>query len=200
MVVKSLIEMIKGNPLNKLTTRELRTEQARLKDDLKRERDGINNIEKQKRKLFREGVGADVLKKKMLVQDIGAIDMEAKLKLKIFTTIHRQLRFITNLLTVKNYERQLRQMGLWKKLTSMSREKLQAYLIRVNLDGKEFDEVVADLNRPFETEVDEMPDELAEDEKRIFETWENVESGALDPETAERELSVEREPGDMEVG
>jgi hypothetical protein len=193
MGVRGLIEKIRGNPLEKLKVRELREEEIRLKNQLERVRKGIDDNEKEKKKKFREGIGADLFKKRMLVQEIQALDMEAKLKLRNFTTAHRQLRFVKNLLIVKNYEQQLKDVGLWKKLTAIPLANLEGFLIRISLDGKEFDDVLNELNKPFEMEVAEIGEEVAEEEKKILDSWEKVEAGALEPETAESELSIDRE-------
>ncbi|MCL0048281.1 chromosome assembly protein [Dehalococcoidia bacterium] len=193
MGVRELMEKIRGNPLEKMKARELREEEIRLKNQLERVRKGIDDNEKEKKKKFREGIGADLFKKRMLVQEIGALDMEAKLKLRTFTTAHRQLRFVKNFLIVKNYEQQLKDVGLWKKLTAIPQANLEGFLIRISLDGKEFDEVLNELNKPFEMDVAEIGEEMAEEEKKMLESWAQVEAGALEPEKAESELSIDRE-------
>jgi len=193
MVIGNVIDRIRGNPLDKLKVRELREEDIRLKNQCERLRKEIDDCEKDKKKKFREGIGADLFKKKMLFQEMQALDTEAKLRLKRFTTSNHQLRFIKNLLIVKNYERQLKENGTWRKLTSLPQEKLESFLIRISLDGKEFDEVLNELNKPFEMDVADIDSDVSEEEKKVLDSWEKVEAGTMEPEKAESTFSIDRE-------
>lgn len=111
----SFLEKIKGNPLDKMKIRELRSEEIRLKNRVEQIRKEIDKNEKEKKKLFGKGIGADPIKKKMLAQDMKGLDMEAKLKLKNFSTARRQLMFTQNLLIIKNYEKDLKNTEVWKR-------------------------------------------------------------------------------------
>jgi hypothetical protein len=193
MVIGNVIDRIRGNPLDKLKVRELREEDIRLKNQCERLRREIDDCEKDKKKKFREGIGADLFKKKMLFQEMQALDTEAKLRLKRFTTSNHQLRFIKNLLIVKNYEHQLKENGTWRKLTSLPQEKLESFLIRISLDGKEFDEVLNELNKPFEMDVADIDSDVSEEEKKVLDSWEKVEAGTMEPEKAESTFSIDRE-------
>ena len=144
------------NTIEKLSLRELQGEEIRLKNRLGRLKKDINQIEKKKKQLFQEGIGADKLKKKMLAQEIKGLDMEQKLKLKDFTTAQRQYTLVKNLIIVKKYEKELRKVGVWEKLANVEPEQLEQALIKINLDGKEFDDMVSSLNRVFEMEVAEF--------------------------------------------
>jgi hypothetical protein len=193
MVIGNVIDRIRGNPLDKMKVRELREEDIRLKNQCERLRKEIDDCEKDKKRKFREGIGADLFKKKMLFQEMQALDTEAKLRLKRFTTSNHQLRFIKNLLIVKNYENQLKENGTWRKLTSLPQEKLESFLIRISLDGKEFDEVLNELNKPFEMDVADIDNDVSEEEKKVLDSWEKVEAGTMEPEKAESTFSIDRE-------
>jgi len=181
------MKILKGfrkNPIEKLSLRELQEEEIRLRNRLERTKKEINNIERKKKQLFQEGVGADVLKKKMLAQEIKSLDLEQKIKLKDFTTAQRQYTFVKNLITVKRYEKELRKVGIWNKLTEVEPEQLENVLIKVNLDGKEFDEIVNNLNRVFEMEIAEFEGTEDQTERELMEAWAKVEAGETDTEEA----------------
>jgi len=179
-----ILDKFRKNPIEKLSIRELQEEEIRLRNRLERGKKEINNIEKKKKQLFQEGVGADILKKKMLAQEIKSLDLEQKLKLKDFTTAQRQYTFVKNLIIIKKYEKELRKVGIWNKLTKVEPEQLENVLVKVTLDGKEFDEMVNNLNRVFEMEIAEF--ETAEDqtERELMEAWAKVEAGEADSEEA----------------
>ena len=181
------------NTIEKLSLRELQGEEIRLKNRLERLKKDINTIEKKKKQLFQEGIGADKLKKKMLAQEIKGLDMEQKLKLKDFTTAQRQYTLVKNLIIVKKYEKELRKVGLWDKLSRVEPEQLEQALIKINLDGKEFDEMVEGLNRVFEMEVAEFEETEDQTEKELLKAWSQVESGEAEvDEVAERIASMDR--------
>jgi len=193
-VVKGLFERFRGNPLESLSIRELQEEELRLTNKLNKERAEIEKLEEAKKKKFQEGIGASALKKRVLAQEIQALDLEAKLRLQSFTKTQNMLKITRNLLVVKKLEKDLREQGIWKKLASMPREKLEEWLLKVRLDGRESNEILEELNRPFEMEIMEAEEGIGTEEKRLLELWEKVEQGALEPEKVEEELSVEREP------
>ena len=190
-------DKFKGNPIEKMTVRDLRTEELRLRNRVDRIRREIEKNEKEKTKLFQKGVGANSIKKKMLSQDITALDMESKLKLKSFTTARRQMTFTTNLLTIKNYEKELKNTDTWKKIVSIPPDQLEGYLIKLRLEGKDFDDVLTQLNQPFEMEVAEMEgEEMADGEKKLWDTWNKVEAGSMDATDAESTFSIESQLGE----
>ncbi|NJE60190.1 chromosome assembly protein [Thermococcus sp. 21S7] len=182
------------NTIEKLSLRELQGEEIRLKNRLERLKRDLNRIEKKKKQLFQEGIGADKLKKKMLAQEIKSLDMEQKLKLKDFTTAQRQYTLVKNLIIVKKYEKELRKVGLWQKLSNVEPEQLEQALIKINLDGKEFDEMVEGLNRVFEMEIAEFEESEDETERELMKAWSQVEAGEADvEEVAERVVSLDKE-------
>lgn len=187
-----LLDRIRGNPIDKIKLRELREEGLRLKNELDRIRKNIERIEKEKKTKFEEGIGADMLKKKMLAQQIKQLDMQAKLELKSFVIAQKQYTFVKNLEIIKQYEKKLREVGMWKKITSIDPEKLRDVLIRVNLDGKDFEDVLNELNRTFEMEIAEFEKTEDEVEKELMEAWAKVEAGEMDVENVEKVISVEK--------
>ncbi|WP_456453451.1 chromosome assembly protein [Thermococcus sp.] len=188
-----ILDRFRKNTIDRLSLRELQAEEIRLKNRLERLKKDINTIEKKKKQLFQEGIGADKLKKRMLAQEIKGLDMEQKLKLKDFTTAQRQYTLVKNLIIVKKYEKELRKVGLWEKLSSVEPEQLEAALIKVNLDGREFDDMVSSLNRVFEMEIAEFEESEDETERELMRAWSQVEAGEADvEEAAERVISIDK--------
>ncbi|AXI24707.1 chromosome assembly protein [Methanofervidicoccus sp. A16] len=189
--LNKLIGKFKGNPLDKLSIRDLEGERIRLKSKLDRIKKEIKSLDRQKKQLFKEGVGADTLTKKMLAQDIKSIEMEMRLKYKSFLTYQKQFNFVNNLLIVKKYEKELKNIGMWNKIKNIQPEILEAKLSNIILDGKEFDETVESLNRVFEMRIDEFDEEVDGVEKKLFEAWGQVESGEMDSEDIVNNLDLD---------
>ncbi len=188
-----LLDVFRKNPTDKIDLRELMEEEIRLRNQIDRIKKEIDRIEKTKKKKFEEGIGADKLTKRILAQEIKQLDMQAKLNLRNFETLHRQHTFVSNLIIIKKHERQLKETKLWEKLTTIAPEVLESALIRLQLKDKTYNEILSDLNRVFEVELVEAEVAEDEDEKRIFEAWKSIESGERSLEDVEKEISIEKE-------
>ena len=183
----------KNTGIDSLKLSELQEEELRLKSRINRIRKEVDAIEKQKMQLFNEGVGADLIKKKMIAQELKQLDMNGKLKLKNFVTLHKQYMFVSNLIIIKKYQRDLQTTPIWNKIQSVAPEAFESALIKVNLSGKGFENVLDDLNRVFALDVADSDTDLDEAEKQMFDIWNSVESGTLDAAEAESMLSLDKE-------
>jgi hypothetical protein len=190
-----ILDFIRGNSVDRLNTRELKDEEMRLQNHIELARKDIQKIEKQKKDLFKQGVGADLIKKKMLAQQLKHLDMQAQLKIKQFMTMHKQFMFVSNLVIVKQYEKELRQNKIWSKITNIEPSKFENALINVNLKGKSFEEVLNNLNNVFEMSLSDSGLEASTDdtEKQLLDAWSGVETGAIDVESAQKLISMEKQ-------
>lgn len=183
----------KHNSIDNLKLPELQEEELRLKSRINRIRKEVDAIEKQKMQLFNEGVGADLIKKKMIAQELKQLDMNGKLKIKNFLTLHKQFMFVSNLVIIKKYQKDLQMTPIWNKIQSVAPEAFESALIKVNLSGKGFENILDDLNRVFSLDVSDSDMDMDEAEKQMFDIWNSVESGSLDAAEAENMLSLDKE-------
>lgn len=190
-----IFDFIRGNSVDRLKTRELKEEEMRLQNHIEIARKDIQKIEKQKKDIFKQGVGADLIKKKMLAQQLKHLDMQAQLKIKAFMTMHKQFMFVSNLVIVKQYEKELKQSPIWSKITNIEPSKFENALINVNLKGKSFEEVLNNLNNVFEMSLSDSSLEQSTDdtEKQLLDAWSGVETGAIDVEDAQKLISMEKQ-------
>lgn len=190
--IKNSMDAFKKNPVDKLNTRDLQEEEIRLKNRMERIRKDINKIEKGKKQKFQEGVGADLMKKKMLAQEIKQLDTEARLKLKNFTTINKQYMFVSNLIVVKKYEQDLKKNKIWDKISEIGSDNFESALISTSLAGKDFEEVLNDLNRVFEMDITDFEAGEDEAESQLLDAWSSVETGAMDIDEVDQTISLEK--------
>jgi len=190
-----LIDFIRGNSVDRLNIRELKEEEMRLQNHIELARKDILKIEKQKKDLFKQGIGADLIKKKMLAQQLKHLDMQAQLKIKGFMTMHKQYMFISNLVVIKQYEKELKQNKIWTKITNIEPSKFENALINVNLKGKSFEDVLNNLNNVFEMSLTDSDLEQSTDEteKQLLDAWSGVETGAINVEEAQKLVSMEKQ-------
>lgn len=181
------------NRIEMLTITELQEEEIKLKSRINRLRKEIDRIEREKKLKFAEGVGGDLIKKKMLAQDLKQLDMTAKLKVRNFLALHKQYMFISNLVIIKKYQRDLQKTHIWEKIQTISPETIESALIRVNLSGKSFETVADDLNQVFALDLSDSDQDLDEAEKQMFEVWTSVETGSLGLDEAKDLFSIEKD-------
>jgi seryl-tRNA synthetase len=195
----SIWDTFRKNPVGKLKVRELQEEEIRLKNQIERARKEINKLEKEKKTRFQEGVGADLLKKKMLAQEIKQIDMEVQLKTQKFMAMHKQFMFVSNLVVIKRFEKDLKNTPFWDKITHIPPEQFESALINVNLSGKAFENVLDSLNQVFEMQIARFPDNEDETEKQLLDTWSQIEAGTMDLEEGVGTLSIEKDLEEREI-
>ena len=96
---------------------------------------------------------------------------------------------------MKKFEKELKQTPIWKKITNIEPAQFENALIRVNLKGKNFEEILNNLNNVFEmgltdAELEESSDET---EKQLMDAWSGVETGAIEVEDAQKMVSTEKQ-------
>ncbi len=195
----SFWDAFRRNPVDKLKVRELQEEEIRLKNQIERARKEINKLEKEKKTRFHEGVGADLLKKKMLAQEIKQIDMEVQLKTQKFMAMHKQFMFVSNLVVIKRFEKELKNTPFWDKITYIPPEQFESALINVNLSGKAFENVLDSLNQVFEMQIADFQTSEDEAEKQLLDTWSQIEAGTMNLEEGEETLSIDKDLEEREI-
>ena len=183
----------KKNSLDSIKLPELQEEEQLLKCKINRTHKEVDDIEKQKKKVFNAGVGADFIKKKMLAQEFKQLDMDEKLKFNHFKLLYKQYMFVSNLVVVKKYQKELETTPIWNKIRSISPDVFESALIKANISGKKFEDILDELNRVFGLSVSDAEMEVDEDEKKLFDAWDRVQSGSLDAAEAESMFSLEKE-------
>ena len=191
----AILEKFFGTPVERLKLKDLQTEEMRLQNHIEIGRKEIQKLDKKKKDLFKQGVGADLIKKKMLSQEIKHCDMQSQMKIKQFMIMHKQYMFVSNLVIMKKFEKELKQTPLWKKITNIEPTQFENALIHVNLKGKNFEEILGNLNNVFEmglsdSELEESTDET---EKQLMDAWSGVETGAIEVEDAQKMVSTEKQ-------
>lgn len=181
------------NAITKLKLSELQEEELKLKSRINRLRKDIDKIERGKKEKFTEGVGADLIKKKMLAQELKQMDMEGKLLIRNFVSLHKQYTFISNIIVIKKYQRDLQKNQIWDKIQGISPEAFESSLIKVNLAGKGFDNVVDDLNQIFVLDIADSDNDFDESEKQMLDIWNSVETGSMSEEEAGGMFSIEKD-------
>ena len=194
----SFWDTFRKNPVDKLKVRELQEEEIRLKIRLNvRARRSTNS--KRRRKSGSRRVGADLLKKKMLAQEIKSARHGDSTQ---DTKVHgdaQAVYFVSNLVVIKRFEKELKNTPFWDKITHIPPEQFESALINVNLSGKAFENVLDSLNQVFEMQIADFQTTEDETEKQLLDTWSQIEAGTMDLEEGAETLSIERDLEKREI-
>ncbi len=160
----------------------------------------VERLEKEKKELFRKGIGKSDIEKILLAEKIKDLDAEVKMKLREYNKLMRQRRALSNLVRLKKWEGKLREKGLWERIRSVEPERLMSMLTNVEFEEKVFEDNVERINEVLGTEFTKA--ELDESTKEILQLWEKVEKSELAPEAVEDRLTVKvaGEERESEVG
>lgn len=175
------------NRIDTLKIDDLRNEETRLDYDIDILYREINNISNKKATIFNEGIGADMLKKEMLALKLRELEFSGKMKLKEYKSKISEKTFVSNLITIKKYQEQLKDRPIWKRLRTLSTDELKQVLADVNIQGEDSEKVIEELNSIFEVSLDRDSLKSRHDDE-IFGVWEAVENGSLSPEAATEDL------------
>ena len=186
---------LSGNSLESVKLRELLEEQMRLKNQLAILNKEMAKFEKQKKDLFKQGVGADLFQKKMKIMEIKQIEMQVKLKFKNFNVMSKQYMFISNFVVLKQFEKQLKASPIWDKLKNIDPALFERMLITTDLNGKSFEDVLDNLNGVFELSTSDtaLEQSVDESEKQMLDAWSAVETGSINVDDASKIVSTEKQ-------
>lgn len=182
-----------GNSIDSVDLRELLEEQMRLKNQLAILNKEMTKFEKQKKDLFKQGVGADLFQKKMKIMEIKQLEMQVKLKFKNFNVMSKQFMFISNFVVLKQFEKQLKASPIWAKLKNIEPALFERMLISTDLNGKSFEGVLDNLNGVFELSTSDaaLDQSVDESEKQMLDAWSAVETGSINVDDASKIVSTE---------
>ena len=148
----------------------------------------IEKLEKQKKELFKKGVGKSDVEKLLLAEKIKDLDAEIRMKLKEYNRLMKQRRALSNLMRLKKWENKLKEKGIWEKIKSIEPEKLMQMLTNVEFEEQVFEQNIDKINQILGTEFAKV--EVDESTKEILQLWEKVEKAELTPEAVEEQLTV----------
>jgi len=174
--------------IEKMNVEDLEMERLRIDNQVNLLSKEIERLEKEKKELFRQGVGKSEMEKMLLAEKIKDLDSEIKMRIRDYNRLMKQRRVLSNLIMIKKHEQRLKEKGIWDKIKSLDQDKLLQILSQIQFKEEMFDrkldEIIESLERPYvQIKIDEST-------KEIMELWQKVEKAELSPEVAEEKLAV----------
>jgi len=179
------------NPIESMSIDELKIMEIKLTNKIEELQAEVRSIEKEIQILFEKAKNAKSKSEEVsLARRIKTLLQKKEMKLNAQAQLEKELRAVSNLLILKEYEEDLKSAGVWDKLRKLDPEELENWLISKNLEAKNRDELVSSV---IEMTSMAMEVDYEEDLDEILDAIRAVKEGNMEPEDAEKMLRKEKE-------
>ena len=179
------------NPLD-MPIDKIRESKIKLDIKIRTLEEEILEIEREIRKLFERAKKTKSKSEEITIATkIKTLSQRKKQLQNSHALLNKQMRFIDNILIIKENEEILKSTPLWNTLRSMSPEELEKYLIDKKIDSENIIETLNSALGITEDMLSSASEEYDEDIADILSTIQAVKEGELDVEDAKEIVSKE---------
>ena len=179
------------NPLD-MPIDKIRESKIKLDIKIRTLEEEMLEIEREIRKLFERAKKTKSKSEEITIATkIKTLSQRKKQLQNSHALLNKQMRFIDNLLIIKENEEILKSTPLWNTLRSMSPEELERYLIDKKIDSENIIETLNSALGITEDMLSSASEEYDEDIADILSTIQAVKEGELDVEDAKEIVSKE---------
>jgi len=197
MAVVGIYKLLKAGDIESLKIKDLRLMEIKLNkkiDDLNEE---IRSIASTIQSLFQKARETTTQSEEISIANrIKTLSQKKEMKQSAIMQLEKELRGVSNLLILKENERDLKESGAWKKLKKMKPEKMEKWLTSKTLEQRNRQELM-DTVVSMTSEAMESVD-YDEDLDEILDTKREVKGGNIEVEDASRKVMKEKR-GEEEI-
>jgi len=198
MAVVGIYKLLKGGDIESLKIKDLRLMEIKLNkkiDDLNEE---IRSIASTIQSLFQKARETTTQSEEISIANrIKTLSQKKEMKQSAIMQLEKELRGVSNLLILKENERDLKESGAWNKLKKMKPEKMEKWLTSKTLEQRDRQELM-DTVVSMTSEAMESVD-YDEDLDEILDTIREVKGGNIEVEDASKKVMKEKR-GEEEIG
>jgi len=197
IAVVGIYKLLKGGDIESLKIKDLRLMEIKLNkkiDDLNEE---IRSIANTIQSLFQKARETTTQSEEISIANrIKTLSQKKEMKQSAIMQLEKELRGVSNLLILKENERDLKESGAWKKLKNMKPEKMEKWLTSKTLEQRDRQELL-DTVVSMTSEAMESVD-YDEDLDEILDTIREVKGGNIEVEDASKKVMKEKR-GEEEI-
>ena len=197
MAVVGIYKLLKAGDIESLKIKDLRLMEIKLNkkiDDLNEE---IRGIASTIQSLFQKARETTTQSEEISIANrIKTLSQKKEMKQSAIMQLEKELRGVSNLLILKENERDLKESGAWNKLKKMKPEKMEKWLTSKTLEQRNRQELM-DTVVSMTSEAMESVD-YDEDLDEILDTIREVKGGNIEVEDASRKVMKEKR-GEEEI-
>ena len=197
MAAVGIYKLLKAGDIESLKIKDLRLMEIKLNkkiDDLNEE---IRSIASTIQSLFQKARETTTQSEEISIANrIKTLSQKKEMKQSAIMQLEKELRGVSNLLILKENERDLKESGTWNKLKKMKPEKMEKWLTSKTLEQRDRQELM-DTVVSMTSEAMESVD-YDEDLDEILDTIREVKGGNIEVEDASRKVMKEKR-GEEEI-
>jgi len=192
MAAMGIYKLLKGGNIGSLKIKDLRLMEIKLNkkiDDLNHE---IRFSEDSIQKLFEKARESRTQSEEISIANrIKTLSQKKDMKQSAVIQLEKELRGVSNLLILKENERDLKESGAWKKLEKMKPEKMEKWLTSKTLEQRNRQSVINDIVSMTSEAMESV--DYDEDLDGILDTIREVKRGDIEIEEASKSVMKNKE-------
>ena len=192
MAVYGVYKLLKAGDLDTLKIKDLRVMEIKLNKKIDELNDEIRDVGDNVHKLFEKAQATKTQSEEIsIAHRIKTLSQKKEMKQSAVLQLEKELRGVSNLLILKENEKDLKEAGAWKKLKKIKPEKMEKWLTTKTLDqNKRQDMMNTIISMTSEAMQSVDYDDELED---ILSTIQEVKGGNLEAEEASLKVMKEKE-------
>jgi len=187
LITIGIYKLLKSKSLDGLKVEELQSMEIKLNkkiDDLNTE---IKEIERAIERLFEKAKEAKTKSEEIsLANRIKTLGQKKEMKQSAVIQLEKELRVVTNLLILKENEKDLKEAGVWDKLKKLDPEKIEKWLTSKALERRNREALINDIISLTSAVMENI--EHDEDLEEILNIIREVKKGDIDVKEASRKV------------
>jgi hypothetical protein len=192
----SLLSIFRSNPIKRLKYDQLKDIELKLKVKSDRLAKEVAEIDAEIQHIFEKSKEiTSRLEEINLASRIKTLGQQKDMKVAAHAELEKELRAVTNMLIIKQYEVDLRAAGAWDPLEKIPPEKLEKYLVERKLEAEDRQAAVRVVTELTST-ILKPKAEYDEGLEDILAVMKEVKQGKLEPESAGKMVSKDKEVED----
>ena len=197
MAVVGIYKLLKSGDLDSFKIKDLRLMEIKLNkkiDDLNEE---IRDIAETIQKLFENARETKTKSEEITIANrIKTLNQKKDMKQNAVMQLEKELRGVSNLLILKENERDLKESGAWKKLQKMKPEKMEKWLTTKTFDQRNRQDMIDNIISMTSGAMESV--EYDSDLDDILDTIREVKGGNLEAEAASKKVMKEKKEKEKE--
>ncbi len=197
MAAIGIYKLLKSGDIGSLKIKDLRLMEIKLNkkiDDLSEE---IRGIAEAIQKLFEKARETKLQSEEITIANrIKTLNQKKDMKQSAVVQLEKELRGVSNLLILKENERDLKESGAWKKLEKMKPEKMEKWLTSKTLEQRTRQDTISTIVSMTSEAMESV--DYDEDLDDILDTIQEVKRGDLAAEQASKNVMKEKKEEEME--
>jgi len=197
MAAMGIYKLLKAGDISSLKIKDLRLMEIKLNkkiDDLNEE---IRDIAETIQKLFEKARETKTQSEEITIANrIKTLNQKKDMKQSAVVQLEKELRGVSNLLILKENERDLKESGAWKKLEKMKPEKMEKWLTAKTLDQRNRQDMINNIISMTSGAMESI--DYDSDLDDILDTIREVKGGDLEAEEASKKVMKEKKEEEIE--